>query len=191
MAYVSSEKFTNEYIDAIQNNQLVRFRKKYRQTDVLLIDDIQFLSGKERIQEEFFHTFNALHENHKQIVMTCDRPATEIQNLEHRLVSRFEWGLIADIQSPDLETKTAILKRKAETEGVHLPDNVAIYIAGKIKSNIRELEGSLIRLIAYASMTGREITLALTQEVLRNGNSRSAAIADCSNGGTMCGANEC
>ena len=119
VAYVSSEKFTNEYIDGIQNNQLARFRKKYRQTDVLLIDDIQFLAGKERIQEEFFHTFNALHEAHKQIVLTCDRPASEIQNLEHRLVSRFEWGLVTDLQPPDIEMRLAILNKKAQTHGCH------------------------------------------------------------------------
>ena len=114
VAYVSSEKFTNEYIDGIQNNQLVKFRKKYRQTEVLLIDDIQFLAGKERTQEEFFHTFNTLHEAHKQIVLTSDRPASEIQNLEHRLVSRFEWGLVADLQPPDVEMRLAILKKKAQ-----------------------------------------------------------------------------
>ena len=168
VAYVTTEKFTNEFIAGLQENALAKFRKKYRQTDLLLIDDVQFLAGKERIQEEFFHTFNALHEAHKQIVLTCDRPASEIQGLEQRLVSRFEWGLIADIQSPDLETRVAILKRKAEAEAVPLPDPVAMYIASRIKSNIRELEGSLIRLIAYASLTGREISLDLTKEVLRN-----------------------
>ena len=134
VAYVSSEKFTNEYIDAIQNNQLVRFRKKYRQSDVLLIDDIQFLSGKERIQEEFFHTFNALHEAHRQIVLTCDRPAGEIQNLEHRLVSRFEWGLVTDLQPPDIETRLAILRKKEKLMGVELPEEILNFLAARIRA---------------------------------------------------------
>ena len=168
LTYISSERFMNEMINAVRYDRILDFRERYRSVDVLLVDDVQFLAGKEGTQTEFFHTFNALYDSQKQIVISSDCPPHEIPQLEERLRSRFEWGLIADIQSPDLETKTAILKRKAETEGVHLPDNVAIYIAGKIKSNIRELEGSLIRLIAYASLTGREITLALAQDVLRN-----------------------
>src|SRR6185437_1444520 len=151
VAYVSSEKFTNEYIDAIQNNLLVKFRRKYRQTDVLLIDDIQFLAGKERIQEEFFHTFNALHESHKQIVLTCDRPASEIQNLEHRLVSRFEWGLVTDLQPPDIEMRLAILNKKAQIMGVSLPEEIMNFLANRIRTNIRRLEGALIRVASYAS----------------------------------------
>lgn len=168
LTYISSERFMNEMINAVRYDRILDFRERYRSVDVLLVDDVQFLAGKEGTQTEFFHTFNALYDSQKQIVISSDCPPHEIPQLEERLRSRFEWGLIADIQSPDLETKTAILKRKAETEGVPLPDTVAIYIAGKIKSNIRELEGSLIRLIAYASLTGREITLPLTQEVLRN-----------------------
>lgn len=168
VAYVSSEKFTNEYIDAIQNNQLVRFRKKYRQTDVLLIDDIQFLSGKERIQEEFFHTFNALHEAHKQIVLTCDRPAGEIQNLEHRLVSRFEWGLVTDLQPPDIETRVAILRKKEKSMGVELPDEIINFLAGRIRSNIRRLEGALIRVASYASLTGRKLSVETVEGLLHD-----------------------
>ena len=168
LTYISSERFMNEMINAVRYDRILDFRERYRSVDVLLVDDVQFLAGKEGTQTEFFHTFNALYDSQKQIVISSDCPPHEIPQLEERLRSRFEWGLIADIQSPDLETKTAILKRKAETEGLQLPDNVAIYIAGKIKSNIRELEGSLIRLIAYASLTGREITLALAQDVLRN-----------------------
>lgn len=168
VAYVSSEKFTNEYIDAIQNNQLVRFRKKYRQTDVLLIDDIQFLAGKERIQEEFFHTFNALHDNHKQIVLTCDRPASEIQNLEHRLVSRFEWGLVTDLQPPDVETRVAILRKKEKSMGVELPTEVLNFLAQRIRANIRRLEGALVRVASFASLTGKKVSVEIVEGLLRD-----------------------
>jgi chromosomal replication initiator protein len=167
VAYVSSEKFTNEYIDGIQNNLLVKFRKKYRQTDVLLIDDIQFLAGKERIQEEFFHTFNALHEAHKQIVLTCDRPASEIQGLEHRLVSRFEWGLVTDLQPPDVEMRLAILNKKAQLMGVTLPDDIVNFLANRIRTNVRRLEGALIRVASYASLTGKKLTIEVVEGLLR------------------------
>ena len=168
LTYISSERFMNEMINAVRYDRLIDFRERYRSVDVLLVDDVQFLSGKEGTQNEFFHTFNALYDSQKQIVLSSDCPPHEIEQLEERLRSRFEWGLIADIQSPDLETKVAILKKKAEAEAVPLPDSVAIYIAGRIKSNIRELEGSLIRLIAYASLTGRALSTDLAQEVLRN-----------------------
>jgi chromosomal replication initiator protein len=167
VAYLSSEKFTNEYIDAIQTSQLVRFRKKYRQTDVLLIDDVQFLANKERIQEEFFHTFNALHEGHRQIVLTCDRPAGEIQNLEHRLMSRFEWGLVTDLQPPDVETRVAILRKKEQSLGVSLPQDVVDFLAQRIRSNIRRLEGALIRVATYATLTGKPVTLEVVEHQLR------------------------
>ena len=168
LTYISSERFMNEMINALRYDRVLDFRERYRSVDVLLVDDIQFLAGKEGTQTEFFHTFNALYDSQKQIVLSSDCPPHEIPALEERLRSRFEWGLITDIQSPDLETKVAILKKKSETEAVPLPDNVAMYIAGKIKSNIRELEGSLIRLIAYASLTGQEMSLSLAQEVLKN-----------------------
>jgi chromosomal replication initiator protein len=167
VAYVSCEKFTNEFIDALQKNELAKFRKKYRQTDVLLIDDIQFLAGKERIQEEFFHTFNALHEAHKQIVLTCDRPASEIQGLEQRLVSRFEWGLVTDLQPPDVEMRLAILKKKADLLGVKLSDEILDFLAHRIRSNIRRLEGALIRVASFASLTGQKISTEVVEGLLR------------------------
>src|SRR5258706_15467015 len=168
LTYISSERFMNEMINAVRYDRVIDFRERYRSVDVLLVDDIQFLAGKEGTQTEFFHTFNALYDSQKQIVLSSDCPPHEIPALEERLRSRFEWGIIAEIRSPDLETKNAILKKKAETEAVPLPDDVAIYIAGRIKSNIRELEGSLIRLIAYASLTGQQISLGLAREVLKN-----------------------
>jgi chromosomal replication initiator protein len=168
VAYLSSERFTNEFIDALQTNQLVRFRRKYRQTDVLLIDDVQFLANKERIQEEFFHTFNAVHEAHKQIVLTCDRPAGEIQNLEHRLVSRFEWGLVTDLQPPDMETRIAILRKKEQTLGVSLPEEIINFLASRIRANIRRLEGALIRVACFASLTGKTLTMEAVEDLLRD-----------------------
>ncbi len=168
LTYISTERFMNEMINAVKTDRVIDFRERYRGVDVLLVDDIQFLAGKEGTQNEFFHTFNALYDAQRQIVLSSDCPPNEIPSLEERLRSRFEWGLIADIQPPDLETKVAILKKKADAESVPLPDNVAIYIAEKIKSNIRELEGSLIRLIAFASLTGREVSIGLAQEVLKN-----------------------
>jgi len=167
VAFLSSEKFTNEYIDAIQNNQLAKFRRKYRQTDVLLIDDIQFLAGKERIQEEFFHTFNALHEAHKQIVLSSDSPASEIKNLEQRLVSRFEWGLVTDLQPPDVETRLAILRRREKDMGVALPDDVIHFLADRIRTNIRRLEGALTRVASYTSLTGNKPSPESVEDLLR------------------------
>jgi len=158
----------NELINAIRYNKTLDFREKYRSIDVLLIDDIQFMAAKERTQEEFFHTFNALYDKQKQIVITSDCPPREIPTLEERLHSRFEWGLIADIEPPDLETKVAILRRKAEMDGIDLPDEVALFIASKVKNNIRELEGSLVRLVAIASLKGLPISKMLAQEAIRN-----------------------
>ena len=165
--YVSSEKFTNELINAIKDDRNEDFRSKYRNIDVLLIDDIQFIGGKERTQEEFFHTFNALYEANKQIIISSDRPPREITTLEDRLRSRFEWGLTADIQSPDLETRIAILQKKAQRENLYIPNDVLIFIADKIVSNIRELEGALNRVIAYSSLTETEISIDLCAEALK------------------------
>lgn len=168
VSYVTSEKFMNELINAIRYDSTHGFREKYRSIDVLLMDDIQFLAGKERTQEEFFHTFNALHNEQKQIVISSDCPPREIPTLQERLHSRFEWGLIADIEPPDLETKVAILKRKADLDGVDLPDDIAIYIANKIRSNVRELEGSLVRLVAISSLRGVPISKMLAQDAMKN-----------------------
>jgi len=165
--YLSSEQFTNELINAIRDDKTTAFRRKYRNTDVLLVDDIHFLAGKERTQEEFFHTFNALHEAHKQIVLSSDRSPIEIPTLEKRLQSRFEWGLIADIQSPDLETRIAILKKKAEIENMGLPDEVATFIAERIKTNIRKLEGCLVRITAYSSLFKEKIDMSSVKEILK------------------------
>jgi chromosomal replication initiator protein len=168
LSYISAEKFMNELINAIRYDKAQTFREKYRSIDVLLMDDIQFMAGKERTQEEFFHTFNALYDGQKQIVISSDCPPREIPTLEERLHSRFEWGLIADMEPPDLETKVAILKRKADLDGVSLPDDVAFFIASKVKSNIRELEGSLVRLVAISSLRGVPISKMLAQDAIRN-----------------------
>ncbi len=166
MLYLSTERFTNELINAIRYDRTAEFRAKYRNIDLLLIDDIPFISGKERTQEEFFHTFNDLYEAHKQIVVSSDSAPKEIPDIEERLRSRFEWGLIADIQPPDFETRVAILKKKAELERVRLPDEAAYLIASRIKANIREIEGSLTRMIAFCSLSGREMSVDLAQDVL-------------------------
>ncbi|MBU0573747.1 MAG: chromosomal replication initiator protein DnaA [Candidatus Margulisbacteria bacterium] len=176
--YISSEVFTNELINSIRDDKTKEFREKYRNIDVLMVDDIQFLAGKERTQEEFFHTFNALHESNKQIVLTSDRPPKDIPTLEERLRSRFEWGLIADIQPPDFETRIAILRKKAETVELSVPTEVLTFIASKVASNIRELEGALIRVVAFASLSGSDITISLVENVLKDlvNSSRGASI---------------
>jgi chromosomal replication initiator protein len=166
--YVSSELFINEFIDAIQHSNLVKFRKRYRQSDVLLIDDIQFLGGKERSQEEFFHTFNTLFDGHKQIVLSSDRPASEIANLEKRLVSRFEWGLTAELQPPDIETRLAILRMKARTLQIKLPDEIFEFLASRIRTNVRRLEGALMRVASFASLSGKELTQEVVEHLLKD-----------------------
>ncbi|MEB1808249.1 MAG: chromosomal replication initiator protein DnaA [Bacillaceae bacterium] len=168
VVYLSSEKFTNEFINAIRDNKAVHFRNKYRNVDVLLIDDIQFLAGKEQTQEEFFHTFNALHEESKQIVISSDRPPKEIPTLEDRLRSRFEWGLITDITPPDLETRIAILRKKAKAENLDIPNEVMLYIANQIDTNIRELEGALIRVVAYSSLINQDMNADLAADALKD-----------------------
>ncbi|MBM7541364.1 chromosomal replication initiator protein DnaA [Amphibacillus cookii] len=168
VVYLSSEKFTNEFINSIRDNKAENFRSKYRNVDVLLIDDIQFLAGKEQTQEEFFHTFNTLHEESKQIIISSDRPPKEIPTLEDRLRSRFEWGLITDITPPDLETRIAILRKKAKAEGLDIPNEVMLYIANQIDTNIRELEGALIRVVAYSSLINQDIDASLAAEALKD-----------------------
>ena len=166
--YVSSELFINEFIDAIQHSNLVKFRKRYRQADLLLIDDIQFLGGKERSQEEFFHTFNTLFDGHKQIVLSSDRPASEIANLEHRLVSRFEWGLTAELQPPDIETRLAILRKKADTMQIKLREEIFQFLANRIRTNVRRLEGALMRVASFASLSGKELTQEVVEHLLKD-----------------------
>ncbi|SDF48662.1 chromosomal replication initiator protein DnaA [Fontibacillus panacisegetis] len=168
VVYISSEKFTNEFINSIRDNRAESFRNKYRNIDILLIDDIQFIAGKESTQEEFFHTFNALHEERKQIIISSDRPPKEIPTLEERLRSRFEWGLITDIQPPDLETRIAILRKKARAENLDIPNEAMMYIANQIDTNIRELEGALIRVVAYSSLINQDITTHLAAEALKD-----------------------
>jgi chromosomal replication initiator protein len=168
VVYLSSEQFTNEFIDAIQHGTLVKFRKKYRQADVLLIDDIQFFAGKERSQEEFFHTFNALHDGHKQIVLSSDRPASEIEKLEQRLVSRFEWGMTAEIQPPDTETRIAILRSKAQALALQIEPWIIDFLADKIRNNVRRLEGALMRVASYKSLSDRELTREVIENLLRD-----------------------
>ena len=166
--YISSEKFTNELINSIRDDRTVAFRDKYRSVDILLIDDIQFLAGKERTQEEFFHTFNTLYESNKQIVITSDRPPKDITTLEERLISRFEWGLATDVQEPDYETRIAILRKKAQSENLNMPNEIIDFIAEKIPSNIRQLEGALTKITAYSTLTKKELSVPLTQEILKD-----------------------
>ena len=166
--YMSSEAFTNQLISAIQNRSMAEFKKKYRSVDILMIDDIHFIAGKESTQEEFFHTFNSLYDAHKQIVVSSDRPPKDIKELEDRLVSRFSWGLVTDIQPPDFETRSAILKKKSERETIALPDDVLYFLADKIKTNIRELEGALIRVVAYAKLVDKDVTVDLVKDVLKD-----------------------
>ena len=168
LTYTTSERFTNQLINSIQTRTTMRFREKFRNVDILLIDDIQFIAGKESTQEEFFHTFNTLYDSHKQIILSSDRHPKETLGFEERLISRFEWGLVTDIQPPDLETRVAILRKKAEREITRVPDDVMFFIAEKIKSNIRELEGSLIRVVAYSVLTGTPISIAVAEEVLKD-----------------------
>jgi chromosomal replication initiator protein len=175
--YLSSELFINDFIDAIQHNNLVKFRKRYRQADLLLIDDIQFLGGKERSQEEFFHTFNALFDGHKQIVLSSDRPPSEIANLENRLVSRFEWGLTTELQPPDVETRLAILRKKAKALQIRLRDDIFDFLANRIRTNVRRLEGALMRVASFASLSGKELTSEVIEHLLKdilNEEARSA-----------------
>lgn len=166
--YVSSERFTNDFIDAIQNNSLVKFRRRYRQADLLLIDDIQFLAGKERSQEEFFHTFNTLFDGHKQIVLSSDRPPTEIANLEQRLVSRFDWGLTAELQAPDVETRVAILRKKAQALSMKIDSTVIEFLAQRIRTNVRRLEGALMRVASFASLSGRQLNTEAIEHLLKD-----------------------
>ena len=168
LVYITSENFTNELISAIQNNRNTEFREKFRNVDVLMVDDIQFIAGRDSTQEEFFHTFNQLHASGKQIIISSDKPPRDIPTLEERLRSRFEWGLIADIQKPDYETRIAILRKKAQVEHIDVSDDIIAFIAEKIESNIRELEGSLTRIIAYASLSGKPLTMAVAEEALKN-----------------------
>jgi chromosomal replication initiator protein len=167
VAYLSCERFTNEFIDGLQNNSLAKFRRRYRQVDCLLVDDIQFLAGKERIQEEFFHTFNTLHEARKQIVLSCDKPPSEIPGLEQRLISRFEWGLTADLQPPDVETRLAILRQKEAVLGVHLDPKILQFLADRIRTNVRRLEGALVRVASFTQLTGRPMRLDDVENLLR------------------------